>query len=103
MSEENVELVRHANEALVRRDRAAWLAACDEDIEVVPIPEWPEPGVRGAAASWDFYLKTFDAFERFPVDDAEILARQHHPARQARSGEWCADRAEALEAAGLSE
>jgi ketosteroid isomerase-like protein len=132
MSEENVELARQALEALTRRDRATWLALCAEDFEVVPIREWPEPGVRGAEAAWDFYLKVFDAFEQFPADDAEVVdaggdkVLVHYRVdlsgvgsgagvefdywnvvtiRQRRGlrNEWFADRAEALEAAGLRE
>jgi ketosteroid isomerase-like protein len=38
MSEENVELVRQSEEALLRRDRDAWFAIHDEDFEIVPRP-----------------------------------------------------------------
>ena len=132
MLEENVELVRQSADALVRRDRTAWLAVCDEDLEVVPIREWPEPGVRGAKAAWDFYLKIFDAFDQFPVDNVEIVGAVadkvllHYrldlsgkgsgagvefdywlvtTVRQGKllRGEWFADYHVALEAAGLSE
>ena len=41
MSEENVELVRKALEALKRRDRTTWLAVHDDDFEVVPIRDFP--------------------------------------------------------------
>lgn len=57
MSQENVELVGQALEALKRRDRTTWLAVHDDDFEVVPIRDFPEPGVRGPEAAWDFNLK----------------------------------------------
>ena len=72
MSEENVELVRRALEALDRRDLTTWLAVHDQDFEIVPIPHWPEPVVRGAEAAWDYYLETFNIFEGFSVADAEV-------------------------------
>jgi ketosteroid isomerase-like protein len=132
MSEENVELVRRGAEALTRRDRTSWLAVNDADLEVVPLPDWPESGVRGAEAAWNYYLEIFDAFESFPIDDAEVLdaggekVLLHYRVelsgaasgagvefdnwgvftiRQGRilRAEWFADRAAALEAAGLSE
>jgi ketosteroid isomerase-like protein len=64
MSEENVEIARQAAEAMSRRDRATWLALHEEDFEVVAVDDWPEAGVRGAEAAWDFYETIFDAFER---------------------------------------
>jgi ketosteroid isomerase-like protein len=133
MSQENVELVRRAAEALMRRDRITWLAVADEDFELVPISDWPEPTtVRGAEAGWDFYLDFFDVFEGFPMDAAEIVdagsdkVLLHYRAaisgkesgagvrfdywlvitvRQGKSvrAQWFADRDVALEVAGLSE
>src|SRR5262245_35686535 len=73
MSEENVEVARRAVEALRRRDRTAFLAVYDQDFEVVPVRDWPEPGVRGAEAAWDFYMDAWDAFKQFPVDDVEVV------------------------------
>ena len=124
--------MRHALEALRRRDRTTWLAVHDEDFEVVPIPDFLEAGVRGPEAAWDFYLRGFEAFEEVPVDDAEIvdagadkvLIHQRYDVRGRESGadvefnywlvftvrqgrivrtQWFADRVEALEAAGLRE
>ena len=132
MSEENVELARRALDALRRRDRDTWFAVHDEDFEVVPIREFPEAGVRGPAAAWDFYLEAMEPFEQVPVDTAElvdagadkVLIHQRYDVRGRESGadvpfdywlvatirqgkvlrtQWFADRAEALEAAGLSE
>ena len=132
MSDENVELVRRGAEALRSRDRTAWLAVNDADFEVVPLPDWPESGARGAEAAWDYYLEIFDAFESFPIDDAEVLdaggdkVLLHYRLELSGAGsgakvefdtwgvftiregkilraEWFPDRTDALEAAGLEE
>src|SRR4249919_1995110 len=77
MSEENVELARQAVEAvieaLMERDRTAFLAVHDQDVEVVPVRDWPVPRLRGAEAAWEFYLETFDAFEGFPIGEVEFV------------------------------
>src|SRR6478736_239711 len=73
MSEENVEVVRRSLEALDRRDLASWLAVCDEDVEVVPTRDWPEPGVRGAEAAFNWYLQAFDALQGFRTADSELI------------------------------
>jgi ketosteroid isomerase-like protein len=131
MSEENVELARQAEEALLRRDRDAWFAIHDEDFEIVPIRDWPEGGVRGREAGWDFHMRILDSFEWVPVEvervDAgadKVLVHLRYDARGAGSGaeveldqwyvatvrdgkffrlQWFTDRADALEAAGLSD
>jgi ketosteroid isomerase-like protein len=132
MSEENVELVRHALEALKRRDRATWIAVHDDDVEVVPFRDYPEGGVRGPVAAWDFYLKAFDRFGRVAEEDAKVFdagadkvlvnqqldlrGRGSEPdvefdywivftVRQGRilHAHWFGDRVEAFEAAGVSE
>jgi ketosteroid isomerase-like protein len=133
MSEENVEVIRQMLEAFDRRDRAAWLAFLDQDYEVVTSRFWPEAApVRGPEAAWEFYVKTTEAFERYPIRNSEILdagpdkvlIHLRYEARGRASGaevevnywvlntfregrlardEWFADRADALEAAGLSE
>jgi ketosteroid isomerase-like protein len=79
MSEEKVELVRRALEALDRRDLTTWLAVHDEDFELVPTREFPEAGVRGPQAAWDFYLGTFagswthETVEQVPAVDTEFV------------------------------
>jgi ketosteroid isomerase-like protein len=133
MSEENVEIVRQGLEAFDRRDRAAWLAFFDQECEVVTSRFWPEAApVRGPEAIWEFYVKVVEPFERYPVRNSEVVdagadkvlvhARNEVHGRASgakvefnywvvttiREGravrqEWFADRAEALEAAGLSE
>src|SRR6266511_4716906 len=131
MSEENVELVRQAMEALLRRDRDAWLAIHDEDFEIVPIRDWPEGGVRGREAAWDFHMRIRDSFELTPIEvervDAgadKVLGHLRYDLRGAGSGaevdldqwfvatvrdgkifrlEWFTDGVEAREAAVLPE
>jgi ketosteroid isomerase-like protein len=131
MSEENVELARQAMEALLRRDRGAWLAIHDEDFEIVPIRDWPEGGVRGREAGWDFHMRILDSFEWVPIEvervDAgadKVLGHLRYDARGAGSGaeveldqwyvvtvrqgrilrlQWFTDGVEAREAARLSE
>ena len=114
------------------RDRTTWLAVNDADFEVVPLPDWPETGVRGAEAAWNYYLEIFDAFESFPIDDPEVLdaggdkVLLHYRLELSGAGsgaevefdnwgvftvrhgkvlraEWFAERTAAIEAAGLSE
>jgi ketosteroid isomerase-like protein len=133
MSEENVELVRQALEALDRRDLTAWLGVHDENFEVVAIREWPETAMRGPAAAWDFYVKTSEPFQQMQLASNaklvaaganKVLVHHEHVVRGRASGadvemnywavvmfregkilrdQWFTDRAEALEAAGLSE
>ena len=130
MSQENVELVRQAEEALLRRDRDAWFAIHDEDFEIVPVRDWPEGAVRGREAGWDFNMRFIDSFEVVPSEvehlDAGADKVLGHPrfdlrgelrdaevehdywfvatVRQGRilRLQWFTDHAEALEAAGLS-
>ena len=69
MSQENVEILRRSLEAFDRRNRTAWIAVRDHDLELVTSGEWPEGDVRGPEAAWDFYIKVADAFERQPYSD----------------------------------
>ena len=127
-----MELARRALEALDRRDLTAWVAVVDEDYEVVPTRDWPEPGVRGAEAGFNWYVQAFDTIQPFRTADTEfidagadkVLLQYRTDVRGRGSGakvefrRWClvtlrkrrmlrseffSDRAEALEAAGLSE
>jgi ketosteroid isomerase-like protein len=132
MSQEDVETMRRSFDAFDRRDRAGWLALRDQDCEVVTIGAWPEADVvRGREAAWNFYFEVAEAFERRPYAAVElrdagdkVLVHQQNEVRGTTSGaevevnywivvtfrdgkilrdEWFADRAEALEAVGLSE
>jgi ketosteroid isomerase-like protein len=105
----------------------------DQDYEVVADRYWPEAdAVHGREAAWEFYVKVAEAFEQLPAGDAElvdagadkVLVHQRSDVRGRTSGaevelnywvvitfregrmvrdQWFADRADALEAAGLSE
>ncbi len=133
MSQEIVEGLRQALDAFNRRDRAAWLALCDPELENVPPRDWPESDpIRGREAVWDFFVEAQDAWEESPFEYVELIeagndkvvADMRREARGKASGasvawsywqvftfrdgkalrfEWFADRAEALEAAGLRE
>ena len=131
MSEENVELVREAMEALLRGDRDAWFAIHDEDFEIVAIRDWPETGVRGREAAWNFHMRILESFEWAPIEvehvDAgadKVLVHLRYDARGVGSGakveldqwfvstvregkilrlQWFTDGVEAREAAGLRE
>ena len=133
MSQENVEAVRRGLDAFNRRDKAAWIAVCDPEVENFPPHEWPESApARGAEAIWEFFVEAVKAWEEGSFEwgeliDAEpdkVVANQRRQMRGKASGagvdwsywvvftfrdrrllrfEWFADRAEALEAAGLSE
>lgn len=133
MSAENVQLVRRALEAHGRGDRAAWLALHDDDLELNPIPDWPETVVgRGSESVWETYGEFFDLFESVPIEDVEVVdgngdkvvVNSRYTLRGGASGvdvsfeywlvitvreglivrnDWFADRSEALSAAGVRE
>jgi Ketosteroid isomerase-related protein len=133
MSAEKVETLRRALDAFNGRDRAAWIAVCDPEVENYPPREWPENArIRGAGAIYDFYVEAVKAWDQGSFDWGEfidagndrIVANQLREMRGKTSGasvewsywvvftfrdgrvlrsEWFADKAEALEAAGLSE
>jgi ketosteroid isomerase-like protein len=105
----------------------------DQDCEVNPSAMWPEAdAVRGREAAWEFYVTVAEAFEQLPVWDTEladagadkVLVHWRSNVRGRASGadveleywivitfregrivrdQWFADRAQALEAAGLQE
>jgi ketosteroid isomerase-like protein len=133
MSQKNVEVLREAMEAFNRRDREAWLALNDPEVEFRADPEWPESGtVDGREAVWDFIVGLTDAWERDAFEMVEVIeaggdklvVRYRRPVRGKASGiadvldywcvntvrrgkvlrhEWFSSHAKALEAVGLSE
>lgn len=133
MSQENVEIARQALDAFNQRDRAAWLAVCDPDLEDIPPQDWPESRrTQGREAVWDLYVKNtelweeshFQYFELIEGGNDKTVAELRADVRGKASGaevtwsfwqvgtlrngkliriEWFADRAEAFEAAGLRE
>lgn len=130
MSQENVEALRQALDAFIRRDRAAWLALCAPDLENVPPREWPESDpTTGHEAVWDFFVEAFEAWQDSPLEHLELIVAGNDTVVAQVRGEmrgrvsgagvswsfwqvvrfrdgkavriaWFADRAEALEAAG---
>jgi len=133
MSQENVASLRQALDAFNRRDRAAWLALCDPEMENVPPRDWPESDtVRGSEAVWDFFVQALDTWEAGPFQHFEaidagndkVAMNIRREVRGKASGvsltwsywqlvafhngkivrsEWFASRGEALEAVGLTE
>ena len=133
MSQENVESMRQVVDAFNRRDKAVWLATVDPGAEMFPASGWPENApIHGAEAIWDFTVETIGAWEEGSSELGEIIesgpdtvvANIWRETRGKTSGavvafsywlvatfrdgktiraEWCADRAKALEAAGLRE
>jgi ketosteroid isomerase-like protein len=133
MSKENVDGYHQAIDAFNRRDRAAWLALCDRELENIPPQDWPESQpIKGREAVWDFFVEGFEPWEEsrlesFELIDAgndKIVAELRTKVRGKASGatvawsfwqvvtvrngkalrfEWFTHRADALEAAGLRE
>jgi ketosteroid isomerase-like protein len=130
MSQENVDVVRRAFEAVNRGDMDALRELHDPDVTIRAVEGWPEPGPfigREAAMRWyEQLLDAFDidAMEQISCTDAgDRVALQcmwHGTGRgpemnleftgvfTVRKGrvvlvEFFLDHAEALEAAGLSE
>jgi ketosteroid isomerase-like protein len=133
MSQENVEIFRQALDAFNRRDKAAWMAECDPELENVPPADWPEfEPLRGREAVWEFWiagnepwgLVAYESSELLAVENNTIVTRLQSEMEGTASGarvtwsfwlvarfrkaklvriEWFDNRAEALEALGLSE
>jgi ketosteroid isomerase-like protein len=132
MSQENIERMRQALAAFERGDKETWLGLVHDDIEAVPMGDWPEEAhVRGREAVWDFLVATEEPWEPGPYELGEVADGGDHVAARTRrdlrgksSGvevefdlwavltfrdgkvtrvEWFEDRQAALEAAGLRE
>ncbi len=95
MFEENVERVRRAFEAFERRDKEAWLAGCDSELEIVPVGDWPDGRpIRGREAAWDFFVATdepweigpFELTEAIEAGEDQLVARQRRDMRGKSSG-----------------
>jgi ketosteroid isomerase-like protein len=128
----NAERTREAIDAFNRRDGPGWMALCAPEIVNVAPQEWPESEpIVGPSAIWDFYMESFDPWENSPMEHRELIevgndkiaAEVYGELHGKASGagvpwhfwqvvtfrdelvvriEWFADRAEALEAAGLA-
>jgi ketosteroid isomerase-like protein len=133
MSRENMENLRRGLDAFNRRDKTAFVAVCDPQVENNPPREWPENApIQGAEAIWDFFVGAQEAWDEGSYEFGElidagrdkIVANQLREMRGKTSGasvawsfwvvitfrdgrvlrwEWFADRDEALEAARVPE
>jgi ketosteroid isomerase-like protein len=133
MSRENMENLRRGLDAFNRRDKTAFVAVCDPQVENIPPREWPENApIQGAEAIWDFFVGAQEAWDEGSYEFGElidagrdkIVANQLREMRGKTSGasvawsfwvvitfrdgrvlrwEWFADRDEALEAARVPE
>jgi ketosteroid isomerase-like protein len=131
MSQENVELAYRAAEAFNRRDLDAFLALMDDDVEIASRIVVIEGGLRGhdGARRWwqnwldtwpDYKVEVVEVRDAGDVTLAALRALGHGAGSEVpfedtawQLGRWRArkciawriftDRAEALEAAGLSE
>jgi ketosteroid isomerase-like protein len=132
MSRENVETMQRTLDAFNRGDKAAWVAEHDPNVVMIPARQWPEnTPIRGAEAIWDFYRAATDTWDDAVgqigevIDSGDTLVINNRREARGRSSganvefsywtvatfrngkpfrlEWFADRAEALQAAGLKE
>jgi ketosteroid isomerase-like protein len=131
MSEENIQRMRQAQAAFERGDKETWLGLVHDDVEAVPMGDWPEGHIRGREAVWDFFVAADEPWKpgRYELDEVAdggdyVAARMRRHLRGKSSGveveydywvvftfrdgmfaraEWFEDRQEALEAAGLRE
>jgi ketosteroid isomerase-like protein len=104
VSQENVETVRLSFHAVIRRDKAAWLAMCHPEVETVPLRDFPESApTRGVEAVWDLFVELHRPWHEGALQPVELI--------DAGGGKVVAhanvyeheDRADALNAAGLEE
>jgi len=74
MSQENVELMRRMLDASNRRDRSAYLALLDPDIEWLPPKEWPEAStIHGREAAWDFAVELEGPWEQGAYELVDVI------------------------------
>ncbi len=133
MSEANIEAIQRGLHAFNPRDLTTWIGVCDPEVENIPPREWPESApTRGPDGIWEFFVEAGKAWDEGTLEWGELIdaspdkvvANQRRQMRGKASGadmvwsywvvftfrngrvlrfEWFRDRAEALEAAGLSE
>ncbi len=78
MSRENVDAALKGLDAFNRRDKAAWLAVNDPEVEAVHPRAWPESDpLRGREAVWDFYVETIEAFSEGVLENTELIEVGH--------------------------
>jgi ketosteroid isomerase-like protein len=74
VSRENVEIGRLLVDASNRREKAAFVALCDPDLEWVPPAEWPETAtIRGVEAVWDFIVELDEPWEEGAYELVEVV------------------------------
>jgi ketosteroid isomerase-like protein len=128
MSQENVEIVRASIDAVQRGDAETALSYFSEDVVFEPLVAGPYHGHAGVVEQWSVFMEEFDDYwfdgkELFDAGDEVVLFWRHGGVGKSsgirveneggtvfslRDGRISharvyADRAEALEAAGLSE
>jgi ketosteroid isomerase-like protein len=98
MSQENVEIMRQSLAAVNRRDRAAWLALCDPEVENIPPRDWPESDpIRGgesvhdflvveAQAAWEEDTSPFEYVELMDAGNDKVVADLRRDVRGKASG-----------------
>ena len=76
MSGRNLETLRKALDAFNRRDKDAFVALCDPEIENVPPRDWPERHLaKGPDAVWDFYVTNNEPWGDTPFEFGEPVVR----------------------------
>jgi hypothetical protein len=75
MTQENVELSYRAAEAFNRRDRSAFLALQDDDVEGVPLASDMEGGYRGHDGTRRWWAAQFDSFPDLTIEVVDMLDR----------------------------
>src|SRR6476660_2889079 len=133
MSQENLETVRLSFEAVAQRDKAAFLAICDPEVETVPFRDFPESApTRGVEAVFDRFVELTSEWHEGALKPVELIEAGGGKVVSHAYGEmlgeasgmtvaanvwsvttldngkmlridWFADRAEALKAVGLEE
>src|SRR6476469_6778787 len=74
MSQENVDTVRLAFDAVSRRDKAAFLAISDPEVETIPLRDFPESApTRGAEAVWDLFVALTSAWHEGALRPVELI------------------------------
>src|SRR5436305_14614227 len=74
MSRESMDVAQKALDAFNRRDREAWFALNDPEVEAFPPRDWPESdAIRGREAVWESYVENIEAFREGALEHAELI------------------------------
>ncbi|HMT04406.1 MAG: nuclear transport factor 2 family protein [Solirubrobacterales bacterium] len=76
MSEEFAESMKRSVAAMNEGDKEGWALEMHEEIRVMPVPGWHEPGpFSGIDDSWDFFRRIDEVFlEAGPVEIVEMIS-----------------------------